>query len=68
VLFILLEGPHCHRRHRHIQSQGSASYTGVFSIAGPLGPAGTAGFSQYPYNSLYDMGRVVYLKYPQQFF
>jgi iron complex outermembrane recepter protein len=44
------------------------SYTGVFSIAGPLGPTGTDGFSQYPYNSLYDIGRVVYLKYSQKFF
>ncbi|WP_284321568.1 TonB-dependent receptor domain-containing protein [Dyella acidisoli] len=44
------------------------SYTGVFSIAGPLGPTGTDGYSQFPYNPQYDIGRVVYLKYEQKFF
>ncbi|WP_430389053.1 TonB-dependent receptor domain-containing protein [Dyella sp. 20L07] len=44
------------------------SYTGVFSVAGPLGPTGTDGYSQYPYNPQYDIGRVVYLKYEQKFF
>nr|WP_225737216.1 TonB-dependent receptor [Dyella acidiphila] len=44
------------------------SYLGVFSIAGPLGPTGTDGYSQYPYNPTYDIGRVVYLKYEQKFF
>jgi iron complex outermembrane recepter protein len=44
------------------------SFTGVYSIAGPLGPTGTDGFSQYPYNPLYDIGRVIYLKYSQKFF
>ncbi|RDS83191.1 TonB-dependent receptor [Dyella psychrodurans] len=44
------------------------SYTGVFSVAGPLGPTGTDGYSQFPYNPQYDIGRVVYLKYEQKFF
>ena len=44
------------------------SYTGVFSVAGPLGPTGTDGYSQYPYNPQYDIGRVIYLKYEQKFF
>jgi iron complex outermembrane recepter protein len=44
------------------------SYTGVFSVAGPLGPTGTDGYSQYPYNPTYDIGRVIYLKYEQKFF
>ena len=44
------------------------SYTGVFSVAGPLGPEGTDGYSQFPYNPQYDIGRVVYLKYEQKFF
>ncbi|MGC1549242.1 MAG: TonB-dependent receptor [Rhodanobacter sp.] len=44
------------------------SYTGVYSVAGPLGPTGTDGYSQYPYNPQYDIGRVIYLKYEQKFF
>ena len=44
------------------------SYTGVFSVAGPLGPTGTDGYSSFPYNPQYDIGRVVYLKYEQKFF
>ena len=44
------------------------SYTGVFSVEGPLGPEGTEGYSQYPYNPQYDIGRVVYLKYEQKLF
>jgi iron complex outermembrane recepter protein len=44
------------------------SYTGVYSVAGPLGPTGTDGYSNYPYNPQYDIGRVIYLKYEQKFF
>ncbi len=44
------------------------SYTGVYSVAGPLGPTGTDGYSQFPYNPQYDIGRVVYLKYEQKLF
>jgi iron complex outermembrane recepter protein len=44
------------------------SYTGVYSVAGPLGPTGTDGYSSFPYNPQYDIGRVVYLKYEQKFF
>jgi iron complex outermembrane recepter protein len=44
------------------------SYTGVYSVAGPLGPTGTDGYSDYPYNPQYDIGRVIYLKYEQKFF
>jgi iron complex outermembrane recepter protein len=44
------------------------SFLGVFQIAGPLGPTGTDGFSQYAYNPMYDIGRVIYLKYEQKFF
>jgi iron complex outermembrane recepter protein len=44
------------------------SYSGVYSVAGPLGPEGTDGFSQYPYNPTYDIGRVIYLKYSQKLF
>ena len=44
------------------------SYSGVYSVAGPLGPTGTDGYSDYPYNPQYDIGRVIYLKYEQKFF
>ncbi|GLQ97597.1 TonB-dependent receptor [Dyella mobilis] len=44
------------------------SYTGVYSVAGPLGPTGTDGYGDYPYNPQYDIGRVIYLKYEQKFF
>jgi iron complex outermembrane recepter protein len=44
------------------------SYTGVESVIGPLGPTGTDGYSSFPYNPQYDIGRVVYLKYDQQLF
>ena len=44
------------------------SYTGVQSVVGPLGPEGTDGFSLFPYNPLYDIGRQIYLKYTQQLF
>jgi iron complex outermembrane recepter protein len=44
------------------------SYTGVYSVAGPLGPTGTDGYSDYPYNPQYDIGRVIYIKYEQKFF
>jgi len=44
------------------------SYTGVYSVTGPLGPTGTDGYSDYPYNPQYDIGRVIYLKYEQKFF
>ncbi|GLQ47454.1 TonB-dependent receptor [Dyella lipolytica] len=44
------------------------SYTGVQGVAGPLGPTGTDGFSLYPYNPQYDIGRVIYLKITQQLF
>jgi iron complex outermembrane receptor protein len=43
------------------------SYSGVYSIAGPLGPTGTDGYTQFPYNPQYDYGRVVYLKFQQVF-
>jgi iron complex outermembrane receptor protein len=44
------------------------SYTGVYSVAGPLGPTGTDGYGGFPYNPQYDIGRVIYLKYEQKFF
>jgi iron complex outermembrane recepter protein len=44
------------------------SYVGAGDVVGPLGPEGTDGFTQYPYNPLYDIGRVIYLKYSQQLF
>ncbi|RDS86710.1 TonB-dependent receptor plug domain-containing protein [Dyella psychrodurans] len=44
------------------------SYTGVYSVAGPLGPTGTDGYGDFPYNPQYDIGRVIYLKYEQKFF
>jgi iron complex outermembrane recepter protein len=44
------------------------SYLGVQTVAGPLGPTGTDGYSQFPYNPQYDIGRQVYLKYTQQLF
>jgi iron complex outermembrane recepter protein len=44
------------------------SYTGAESSTGPLGPTGTDGFTQYPYNPIYDIGRVIYLKYDQKLF
>lgn len=44
------------------------SYNGTFSVIGPLGPTGTDGYSQFPYNPQYDFGRVVYLKYDQKLF
>jgi iron complex outermembrane recepter protein len=42
--------------------QASLSYTGIFSITGSLGPTNTDGFGQYPYNSLRDMRRAVYIR------
>ena len=44
------------------------SYVGAGDVVGPLGPTGTDGFTQYPYNPSYDIGRVIYLKYSQQLF
>jgi iron complex outermembrane recepter protein len=44
------------------------SYTGVESVIGPLGPTGTDGYTAFPYNPQYDIGRQVYLKYTQQLF
>jgi iron complex outermembrane recepter protein len=44
------------------------SYTGAISVVGPLGPTGTDGFTQFPYNPIYDIGRVIYLKYDQKLF
>ena len=44
------------------------TYTGAESVIGPLGPTGTDGYSQFPYNPQYDLGRVIYLKYSQQLF
>jgi iron complex outermembrane recepter protein len=44
------------------------SYLGVQTVAGPLGPTGTDGYSQFPYNPQYDIGRQIYLKYTQQLF
>ncbi|GGA26935.1 TonB-dependent receptor plug domain-containing protein [Dyella nitratireducens] len=44
------------------------SYNGTFSVIGPLGPTGTDGYSQFPYNPQYDFARVVYLKYEQKLF
>ncbi|MFC3654057.1 TonB-dependent receptor plug domain-containing protein [Dyella humi] len=44
------------------------SYTGVYSVAGPLGPTGTDGYGDFPINPQYDIGRVIYLKYEQKFF
>jgi iron complex outermembrane receptor protein len=44
------------------------SYVGAGGVVGPLGPTGTDGFTQYPYNPSYDIGRVIYLKYDQQLF
>jgi iron complex outermembrane recepter protein len=44
------------------------SYVGAGNVVGPLGPEGTDGYTQYPYNAEYDIGRVIYLKYSQQLF
>jgi iron complex outermembrane recepter protein len=44
------------------------SYTGAEAVVGPLGPTGTDGFTQFPYNPIYDIGRVIYLKYDQKLF
>jgi iron complex outermembrane recepter protein len=44
------------------------SYTGVEPGVGPLGPTGTDGLTSYSYNPMYDIGRVIYLKYSQQLF
>ncbi|GLQ48983.1 TonB-dependent receptor plug domain-containing protein [Dyella flava] len=44
------------------------TYIGAESVIGPLGPTGTDGYTQFPYNPQYDFGRVIYLKYSQQLF
>lgn len=44
------------------------TYTGAESVIGPLGPTGTDGYTQFPYNPQYDFGRVVYVKYEQKLF
>ncbi|MFC3652559.1 TonB-dependent receptor plug domain-containing protein [Dyella humi] len=48
--------------------RASLSYTGAESVIGPLGPTGTDGYTQFPYNPQYDFARVVYLKYEQKLF
>ena len=44
------------------------TYTGAQAVAGPLGPTGTDGFTAFAYNPLYDIGRVIYVKYTQKLF
>jgi iron complex outermembrane receptor protein len=44
------------------------TYVGAESVIGPLGPTGTDGYTQFPYNPQYDIGRQIYVKYTQQLF
>ena len=44
------------------------TYVGAESVIGPLGPTGTDGYTQFPYNPQYDIGRQIYLKYEQKLF
>ena len=48
--------------------RGPFTYIGAESVIGPLGPTGTDGYTQFPYNPQYDIGRQIYLKYTQQLF